>query len=452
MRAVVIGGGVAGLVAARRLVLGGADVVLLEAADRLGGRVAATELGGVVLDTGAESFAVRGGAVRALVDRLGLGADVQDPAGSAWVALPDRTVPLPSAGLLGIPSSPLATDVIRVLGAGGAARAYVDRLLPVLGVGRYDRLGPLVRRRMGDRVLDRLVAPVVGNVYGADPDEVPLDAVAPGLNAALTRAGTLSGAVLELRAAAPPGAAAQGIAGGVHRLVTALTDGLRAAGVDLRLGSRVIGVHPDPLGGPITVVTAEEDLQADRVVVAADGATALELLADAAPALAALPLPAPARTRAVLLQVPDRRLDAAPRGTGVLRAAGREGVRATAITHLTAKWPWLRDRVEPGTHYLRLSYRGGDEVPDGVAAADAAALLGVDRIAVAARADAVWTDSAPALAPETLAVRSALARTALPAGLTVAGSWVAGTGLASVVAGAERAASLEAPDHPSGSS
>ena len=213
MRAVVIGGGVAGLVAARRLALAGAEVVLLEAGDRIGGRVASVELGGVRVDTGAESFAVRGGAVRALVDELGLGGDVQDPAGSAWVALADRTVPLPVGGLLGIPSSPLATDVHRVLDTRGSLRAYADRLLPVLKVGRYDRLGPLVRGRMGERVLERLVAPVVQNVYGADPDEVPVDAIAPGLNAAITQTGTLSGAVLRLRAAAPPGAAAQGIAG-----------------------------------------------------------------------------------------------------------------------------------------------------------------------------------------------------------------------------------------------
>ena len=98
MRAVVIGGGVAGLVAARRLAIHGAEVVLLEASDRLGGRVAAVTLGGLTVDVGAESFAVRGGTVRSLVDELGLGADVREPAGSAWVALADRTVPLPAAG------------------------------------------------------------------------------------------------------------------------------------------------------------------------------------------------------------------------------------------------------------------------------------------------------------------------------------------------------------------
>ena len=43
---VIVGGGVAGLVAARRLVLGGRSVVVLEAADRPGGQVDRHEVGG----------------------------------------------------------------------------------------------------------------------------------------------------------------------------------------------------------------------------------------------------------------------------------------------------------------------------------------------------------------------------------------------------------------------
>ena len=191
--------------------------------------------------------------------------------------------------------------MIRVLGAAGAARAYVDRLIPVLKVGRYDRLGPLVRARMGDRVLERLVAPVVQNVYGADPDAVPIDAIAPGLNAGITSAGSLSGAVLELRAAAPPGSAAQGLEGGVHRLVDVLAERVRSLGVDVRTGTPVIGLHPAPEGDTFTVTTERDDFEADRVVLAADGAAALGLLADAAPGLAAERRPTPADTRAVLL-------------------------------------------------------------------------------------------------------------------------------------------------------
>ena len=438
--AVVVGGGIGGLVAARRLALGGREVVLLERSPRLGGRVAGGTIAGVTADTGAESFAVRGGTVRALLDELGLSAAVVEPRGSAWVALPDRVVPLPAGGVLGIPGSPLAPDVRRVLDPGGAMRAYADRLLPVLKVGRYDRLGPLVRGRMGRRVLDRLVAPVVESVYGVDAETVPVDAIAPQLNRAITTAGSLGAAVLQLRAAAPAGSAVGGIDGGVARLVEALAAELERLHVDVRTDAEVIGVHPAPRGPGFTVVTPREDVRADVVVLAADGAPALDLLKDAAPEVAALPRPAAAVSRSVLLAVDDARLDAMPRGSGVLRAAGRTDVTATALTHVTAKWPWAAAALPAGRHLLRLAYRG-DAEPDGVrVAADAAALLGLVPATIVDRLDTVWVDTAPPLAAETRAAHRALTATPLPAGLAVTGSWRTGTGLASVVAGAEAAA------------
>ncbi|MDQ1531898.1 MAG: protoporphyrinogen/coproporphyrinogen oxidase [Microbacteriaceae bacterium] len=438
--AVVVGAGVGGLVAARRRALRGRRVVVLERSDRVGGRVARGSVAGVPVDVGAESFAVRGGSVRSLLADLGLEDAIVQPRGHAWVALPDRIVPLPEAGVLGIPAFPLAADVRRVLDTSGSLRAYADRLLPVLRVGRYDRLGPLVRSRMGERVLDRLVAPVVCSVYGVDPEDIDVDVIAPGLNAAITATGALSAAVLSLRTAAPAGSAVEGIAGGIARLVDALTADLERLGVELRLESEVLGVHPAPSGGGFTVVTPAEDHEAAEVVLAADGAAALDLLSDAAHEVAALPRPAAAASRSVVLAVDSARLDALPRGSGVLRAPSRTDVTATALTHLTAKWPALADTLPSGRHLLRIAYRGADPVPDATVQADAAALLGLELPDPVDRLDTVWLDTAPPLDAATRAATGALAAAALPSGLAVTGSWVTGAGLASVVAGAERAA------------
>ena len=54
----VVGGGIAGLVLARRLAMAGRSVTLLEASDRTAGLAARHTVGGIDLDAGAESFAV----------------------------------------------------------------------------------------------------------------------------------------------------------------------------------------------------------------------------------------------------------------------------------------------------------------------------------------------------------------------------------------------------------
>jgi renalase len=68
MRVVVIGAGLAGLVAARDLVASGADVVVVERSRSVGGRMATRRIGTATLDHGAQFFTVRTPAFRRRVD------------------------------------------------------------------------------------------------------------------------------------------------------------------------------------------------------------------------------------------------------------------------------------------------------------------------------------------------------------------------------------------------
>ncbi|TBN58193.1 FAD-binding protein [Glaciihabitans arcticus] len=392
---VVVGGGVAGLVTARRLALGGATVALLEASDRLGGTVTHHVVGGLVLDAGAESFAVRGDTVAELATELGLGDEIviPNPAG-AWLQRVRGAVALPATSLLGIPGVPLAADVIDVVGFGAALRAYLETLLPGTVAAGSATLGELVRRRMGQRMLDELVAPVTHGVHSQHPDDLPLDRVAPGLRSALRRSGSLAAAVRELRASAPAGAAVAGIRGGVHRLVDELTADLERLGVDVRLGVR-------------GEATGHGDARVVLAFPPAHGSST------------------PVELATLVVDAPG--LDVAPRGSGVLVANGVPGIRSRALTHATAKWRWLADRAE-GKHVLRLSYAEAPENLADIAREDAAALLGIELppSAVLDFARVHW--DRPRAAP------------AQVEGVTQVGEVASGTGLANVVAHAERTA------------
>lgn len=450
----------AGLVAARELAVAGLRPLVLEAWRFPGGVVGRHEVDGLLLDAGAESFATRGGVVAALADELGLADRVVAPEPhGAWVRLPHGAGPLPRTGLLGIPADPWAPDVRRTIGTLGSLRAALDRVLPASvglrsGPGGAPTLGGLVRARMGRRVLDRLVRPVVAGVHAAEPDDIAADAVAPGLTSAVRRAGSLTGAVQDLRALAPAGSAVQGFRGGLHVLVDALVEDLVARGGTLRTGVRAVAVART--GSGFRVTTESDDgtgtLEAPRLVVASPGAVGL--LAGVVPALADLRTDPGADIVLVTLVLDAPALDAAPRGTGVLVARAVPGVRAKALTHATAKWAWLAEAAGPGRHVVRLSYgRAGDSTSDplpedldaltALALRDAAAVLGVPLAPAQVRASARvrWSQGLPvpsATHRQTVAqVHEAVAE--VP-GLAVVGAWVSGNGLASVVPGARAAA------------
>lgn len=98
-----------------------------------------------------------------------------------------------SASVWGIPTMPLAKECLALLGTRGAFRAYLDRIKPVLTIGKEENLGELVESRLGASVRELMVDPVVYERFGVHAHEAEVSVVEPGLNEALTRAGSLSG-------------------------------------------------------------------------------------------------------------------------------------------------------------------------------------------------------------------------------------------------------------------
>ncbi|MET0990216.1 MAG: FAD-dependent oxidoreductase [Glaciihabitans sp.] len=405
----VVGGGIGGMVAARRLALSGRSVTLFEAGSSLGGTVAGHTVGGLQLDAGAESFALRGDTVSTLVAELGMADDIVSPnPQGAWLyPTTGRAVPLPKLSLLGIPGSPLAKDVIAVIGMRAAVRAYLETFLPGTYGTDTTSLGELVRKRMGDVVLDNLVAPIVRGVHSIDPHDLDVDRVAPGLRTATRRTGSLALGVMALREQSRAGSSVAGIRGGMHRVSAALAADLSRLGVDIRLNAPATAV--DAAG-----VSAGGERFTGRVVVAAPRVIDRDSTPGHDAVLATMVLDAPA-------------LDAEPRGTGLLVATGAPDVQARALTHSTAKWHWLRDAAG-GRHVLRLSYGAHLDGHHEIARRDAETLLGVP------------LPPASVLDFNVVRWRRPERQSYTPDGIARVGETASGTGLAAVVAHAEKEA------------
>ncbi len=400
---VVAGGGVAGLVAALECAKVGIRVTVIEASDRLGGSIRTEEIDGLAVDLVADGFALGAPALDTLIDELGLRDAVEPAAGDAIavaVGSPDalRVARLP-VGLAGIPANPWSDDARRIIGWRGAWRAYLDRLRPPLTIGREQSLGALVRTRMGVRVRDRLVAPLAFGRFGVDVDDVDADLAVPGLSTALTRAGSLAGAISQLLPDGPAPSRAT-LRGGMGRLVDALAGRLADLEVEIRTGARVAGLHRDDVGWTVRIENAAPDAAAsapdadsvaqasdpdatgapdpdatptgqviaDVVIIATDGDAAASLLASAGISFAAPASPqrdvvtlivdAPVATATATAVAPTSSApsNASPATASVAPAtvyaapaiaSAASGIRAAAVDDATASWPHLAAAAGP---------------------------------------------------------------------------------------------------------
>ncbi|MEU8772505.1 protoporphyrinogen oxidase [Streptomyces sp. NPDC048606] len=287
---VVVGGGIAGLAAAHRLLADGLRVTLLEAAPRLGGKLRAGELAGLRVDLGAESVLARRPEAVALAKAVGLADALQAPATTTahlWTRGALR--PMPRGHVMGVPaeSGPLAAS--GVLSPEGLARIDAERTLDPVEIGEDVAVGAYVAARLGHEVVDRLVEPLLGGVYAGDAYRISLRAAVPQLYEAARTHALLGEGVREIqrRAARSPQAAGPvfaGIDGGIGRLPEAVAEACRAAGADLRTGAPVREVARTPHGW--RVVTGDEAIEADGVVLAVPAEPAARLLAPLAPAAA----------------------------------------------------------------------------------------------------------------------------------------------------------------------
>ncbi|MDO4917048.1 MAG: protoporphyrinogen oxidase [Rothia sp. (in: high G+C Gram-positive bacteria)] len=455
--AVVVGGGISGLLAARELAQRGLRVTLVERRHHLGGSVGAHEVAGHVLDSGAESFATRTPAVADLLTDLGIAEKICQPSQSgSWLYLQDGAYPAPKTGILGIPGNLNEPSVKNILGSAGIRRAKLDKILPASAGANAVTLGELVRKRMGSQVLDRLVAPVTTGVHSTHPDHLELDSVVPGMRAALAKYGSLVAASASLRAASPAGAQVAGLVGGMNQLSEALVDDVLRRRVRILTGYDAIAVDRDVTHGGWTLLQRQPKL-AERaapvhgkyLVMATDGPTTARILGSHLDEKS-IPQINPGHEIALVTLVIDQAaLDSHPRGTGLLVSDQVASVRAKALTHASAKWTWIADELGPGKHVVRLSYgRGNDAGPlqevalyddqlITLAMHDASKLLGVS---VSRNnllgADVVrWKGSLPTAAPghrEKVAdFRRALEELD---GVSAVGAWLAGNGLAAVTA------------------
>jgi oxygen-dependent protoporphyrinogen oxidase len=445
-RIVVVGAGISGLTAAHRLRAQCPDarVTVLEAAERVGGKLRTVRLAGRAFDIGAEAFLARRPEVLTLAGELDLPVVHPSPARASILAGGQRRR-IPVGTVQGVPSS--AEAVADVLSVEATARVGAEGSLPPVASIAERTVGGLLRERLGDEVVDRLVDPLLGGVYAGGADTLGLAATMPALAEAIERHGHVLPAAQELLPGAASGAP---VFGAIRDGYAAMLDPL-AAPLDVRFGVTVRGLSREGAGWRLDTGARGTDapVYADAVLLAVPAPAARDLLRGACrTASEALGRVELASAAVIGLAYPER--VTLPDASGVLIAAGETHADGTpftakAFTFSSRKWNHLGPgllRASVGRFGETASLRRTDAELVEAVRADLAELAGIAEPPV----DAVvarWGGGLPqyGVGHGELVAEAESAVAALP-GLEIAGAALHGVGvpacIATAIAAAER--------------
>lgn len=185
-KVVIIGGGITGLSAAfymqkeareKGLAL---DVLLVEASNRLGGKIQTVRRDGFIIERGPDSFLIRKKSIGILAKDLGIEDElVKNATGQAYIFVNGKLHPIPAGSVMGIPTKIGPFLKTELFSLSGKLRAAGDLIMPRSSTTGDQSLGSFFRRRLGGEVVENLIEPLLSGVYAGDIDHMSLKSTYP---------------------------------------------------------------------------------------------------------------------------------------------------------------------------------------------------------------------------------------------------------------------------------
>jgi len=284
-RLAVVGGGISGLALAWEALNRDPEleVRVFEGRSRPGGAIETRREDGLVLEGGPDSMITDKPAGVQICRDLGLGDRLQptnEDDRRAMVVRNGRLVPIPEGFRLLAPTRLLPFVLTPVLSPLGKLRIGMDLVLPRRARDGDETLSGFVTRRLGREALERLAQPLVGGIYGGDPERLSLQATMPRfLDLERQHRSVILGLLAGMRKSRSKGTSGPryglfvSLEGGIQTLVDRLIQVL--PGEAVRTSSPVEAVEPDPGGWRLRGPGVDEVFQAVALAMPGWSAAAL---------------------------------------------------------------------------------------------------------------------------------------------------------------------------------
>ncbi len=278
---IIIGGGITGLSTAyfiqeklkeQKIP---ADCLLIEADDRLGGKIRSVQTDDFIIEGGPDSFITQKKWGLELCRRLGLEDRLvqTNPLDKAiFVLTKGKLQPFPEGFNLMIPSRMMPFLLTPLVSPLGKLRMGMDLFIPKRDSNDDESIASFVRRRLGNEAVRKFAEPILAGIFAGDAEKLSIKATFPQFTALEQKYGSL---ITGMRARARQGKSA-GNTGSkpTYSMFVTLRDGLssivtelrkRLDSVEILTGQAVEQVNPT--SGGYEVLVGSERKPADALVV-----------------------------------------------------------------------------------------------------------------------------------------------------------------------------------------
>lgn len=322
------------------------DVTIYEASNRTGGKIQTYRTEGYTIELGPESYLGRKQIMTDIAKEVGLENDlITNQTGQSYIYAKNKLFPIPGGSILGIPTDVKPFLKTKLISPTGKLIAGLDLFKKSIEIEHDISVGSFFRQRLGDEVLENLIEPLMGGIYGTNIDDLSLMSTFPEFKQREEQFGSLIKGMRyekaqrqkqrQLYPGAPKGQFKQ-FRHGLSSFIEALTKYVLDLGVQIEFNTPIQDIIVSQKS--YEIVTAESKIEYDGVLVTTPHQTFMQWFSND-PSFDYFNTMDSTTVATVVLAFDEQNIENTYDGTGFVIARTSK-TSITACTWTSKKWPF----------------------------------------------------------------------------------------------------------------